>query len=67
MQPSEVVAALTGFGMMYGALRLTIKQIVRDELTAFTRPIQPGYRNGGESLADVAHELRRIRNHLGIE
>ena len=53
--------------MMYGALRLTIKQIVRDELTAFTRPIQPGYRNGGESLADVAHELRRIRNHLGIE
>lgn len=53
--------------MMYGALRLTIKQIVRDELTAFTRPIQPGYRNGGESLADVAHELRRIHKHLGIE
>ena len=67
MQPSEWVAIGTGLAMLYGALRLTVKQIVRDELTAFTQPIQPGYRNGGESLADVAHELRRIHKHLGIE
>ena len=67
MQPSEAVAVLSGFGLLFVGLRWTIRQIVRDELTAFTRPIKPGYRNGGESLADVAHELRRIRNHLGIE
>lgn len=67
MQPSEAVAVLSGFGLLFVGLRWTIRQIVRDELTAFTRPIQPGYRNGGESLADVAHELRRVRAHLGIE
>lgn len=66
MQPSEWVAIGTGLAMLYGALRLTVKQIVRDELAAFTRPIQPGYRNGGESLADVAHELRRLQQHVGL-
>ena len=67
MQPSDVVAILTGFGLLFASLRWTIRQIVRDELATFTQPIQPGYRNGGESLADVAHELRRIHKHLGIE
>ena len=67
MQPSEAVAVLSGFGLLFVGLRWTIRQIVRDELATATRPIQPGYRNGGESLADVAHELRRIRTHLGIE
>lgn len=67
MQPSEIVALLTAFGLLFASLRWTVRQIVRDELTAFTKPIQPGYRNGGESLADVAHELRRIHKHLGIE
>ena len=41
--------------------------IVRDELTKATRPIQPGYRNGGESLSDIADTVKRIAKHVGLE
>jgi hypothetical protein len=41
--------------------------VVRDELAKATRPIQPGYRNGGESLSDIAATVRRIAKHVGLE
>lgn len=44
---------------------------VRDQLAAdiekHTKQIRAGYRNNGESLADIAHELKRLRTHLGME
>lgn len=44
-----------------------IRDELRDEIKSLTQPIQPGYRNGGESLADVAHHLRRIEDMLTKE
>jgi hypothetical protein len=38
------------------------KRIIEAVVDA-TKPVQPGYRNGGESLADIANEVRR---HTGI-
>ena len=47
-------------------LREEISAVVRAEIGKATQPIQPGYRNGGESLADVAHTLKRIAEASGI-
>lgn len=44
-----------------------IRSIVRDEVATATKPIQPGYRNGGESLADVAALVRELARRAGIE
>ena len=67
-------AIVTSLGVFWAALRHVwksgvrmVREIVRDELERYTRPIQPNYRNGGHSLADVAHNLQRIQKHLGIE
>jgi len=37
-----------------------IRNVVRDEIKKATMPIQPGYRNAGESLADLAQKVDRI-------
>jgi len=37
-----------------------IRNVVRDEIKKATMPIQPGYRNGGESLADLAQKVDRL-------
>lgn len=71
MSPNEWIALVVGIitiitGVLAGFLWLT-RVVVRDELTKATRPIQPGYRNGGESLADVADTVRRIAKHVGLE
>ena len=47
-------------------LREEITEVVRREIAKATQPIQPGYRNGGESLADVSEMVRRIATHLEI-
>ena len=71
MSPNEWIALIVGVitiitGVLGGFLWLT-RVIVRDELAKATRPIQPGYRNGGESLSDVAARVRRIAKHVGLE
>lgn len=74
----EIVAILTIVGVALAAIdwrirlhiddRLhTVREQLREEIQKATQPIRPGYRNRGESLADVAHELRRVKSHLGIE
>lgn len=48
--------------------RLTdVRDLLKHDIEQATKPIRPGHRNGGESLADVAHELRALRTHLGLE
>ena len=64
---AEVLAAIGVVAGLFAGLRWLVRDVVRQEVSAFTRPIQPGYRNGGESLADVAHRMKRIETHLGIE
>ena len=71
MSPNEWVALIVGLlaiisGILAGFSWMT-RAIVRDELNKATKPIQPGYRNGGESLADVAHTVRRIAEKIGLE
>lgn len=71
MSPNEWIALIVGIisiitGVLAGFLWLT-RVIVRDELTKATRPIQPGYRNGGESLSDIADTVKRIAKHVGLE
>jgi len=43
-----------------------IRNVVRDEIKKATQTIQPGFRNGGESLADVAAKVDRISEKLGL-
>jgi hypothetical protein len=71
VSPSEWVGLVVGViaiitGILAGFSWVT-RAIVRDELTKATQPIQPGYRNGGESLADVAHAVRRIAEKIGLD
>jgi len=44
-----------------------VREIVKDEIAQATLPIQPGYRNGGESLADLAHAVRCIAEKQGVK
>ena len=71
MSPNDWVALIGGVlgitVVIVGSLMWYIRVIVRDEVLKATRPIQPGYRNGGESLADVAETVRRIAKQVGID
>jgi len=71
MEPTEWVGLVVGLiaiisAILTGFMWIT-RVIVRDELRKATQPIQPGYRNGGESLADVAANVKRIIAHLDME
>lgn len=70
MSPAEVVALIGGIitilGVAVAAIMWYVRVVVRDEVLKATKPIQPGYRNGGESLADVAHTVRRIADRLDL-
>lgn len=70
MSASEWVGAIGGvlgiLVIVVGALMWYVRVVVRDEVSKATRPIQPGYRNGGESLADVAHIVKRIADKIGL-
>ena len=71
MDPNEWVAfavgVLTILTAIIAGFSWVTRAIVRDELRKATQPIQPGYRNGGESLADVAHTVKRIAEKIGLE
>ena len=73
----EILAALGVLGVLLAALDwrirasverhvMTVSKEIKDEVLSATRPIQPGYRNGGESLADVAALTRKIAEKVGI-
>lgn len=71
MEPTDWISLIGGilgiFVIVIGALMWYVRVVVRDEVGKATKPIQPGYRNGGESLADVAHAVRRIADKIGLE
>lgn len=70
MSPNDIVALIGGvlgiLVVVIGSLMWYVRVVVRDEVSKATRPIQPGYRNGGESLADVAHTVKRIADRLDL-
>lgn len=71
MEPTDWISLIGGilgiFVIVIGALMWYVRVVVRDEVSKATKPIQPGYRNHGESLADVAHIVRRIADKIGLE
>ena len=55
------ILAIMGTGLVW-----LIRNVVRDEIKKATQPIQPGFRNGGDSLADVSSKVDRIIEKLGL-
>jgi len=55
------ILAIMGTGLVW-----LIRNVVRDEIKKATQPIQPGFRNGGDSLADVSSKVDRIIERLGF-
>lgn len=58
---------LTILAVITGSLLWYVRIVVRDEVRKATQPIQPGYRNGGQSLADVAFMVKRIADKIGLD
>jgi len=61
-----VATALAALAIMGTGLVWLIRNVVRDEIKKATQPIQPGFRNGGDSLADVSSKVDRIIEKLGL-
>lgn len=62
-----VATVLAILGIMGGGLIWLVRNVVRDEIAKATRSIQPGYRNGGQSLADLAHKVNRLMENAGMD
>jgi hypothetical protein len=68
MQWTDVVGVAVGVITILAAI-LTglfwlIRSVVRQEIERYTKTIQPGYRNGGSSLADIAAKLDDLASRL---
>jgi hypothetical protein len=59
-----VVVIITGLGLLLGGLFWLIRAVVRQEIERYTKTIQPGYRNGGSSLADISTKLDELASKL---
>ena len=62
-----VATVLAILAIMGGGLIWLVRNVVRDEISKATKSIQPGYRNGGESLADLAYKVDRLIEHVGMD
>ena len=62
-----VATVLAILGIMGAGLIWLVRNVVREEIAKATRSIQPGYRNGGQSLADLAHKVNRLMEHAGMD
>jgi hypothetical protein len=68
MSPNDVVSLIGGIVAILATalavigwyVRVTVERVV----TAHTQSIQPGYKNGGKSLTDVADKLDSIAERL---
>jgi hypothetical protein len=71
MSPNDWVGLIGGvlgiLVIVIGGLMWYVRVVVRDEVGKATKPIQPGYRNGGQSLADIADTVSRIAEKIGLE
>ncbi len=62
-----VATVLAILGIMGAGLIWLVRNVVREEIAKATRSIQPGYRNGGQSLADLSHKVNRLMEHAGMD
>jgi hypothetical protein len=62
-----LVATVLGIMAIMGAgLVWLVRNVVREEIAKATKSIQPGYRNHGQSLADVAVKVDKLMEHIGM-
>ncbi len=68
MQWTDIVGVAVGvitiLAAILAGLFWLIRSVVRQEIERYTRTIQPGYRNGGNSLADIAAKLDDLASRL---
>jgi len=68
MQWTDVVGLAVGVITIMAAILAGIiwlvRAVVRQELEKYTKTIQPGYRNGGSSLADISAKLDDLASRL---
>jgi len=62
-----VATSLAALAIMGTGLVWLIRNVVRDEIKKATLTIQPGFRNGEESVAVVATKVDRIIDKLWLE
>jgi hypothetical protein len=58
------VGIITGLALLLAGLFWLIRSVVRQEIERYTKTIQPGYRNGGNSLADIAAKIDDLASRL---
>jgi hypothetical protein len=68
MQWTDVVGVAVGvitiLAAILAGLLWLIRSVVRQEIERYTKTIQPGYRNGGSSLADIAAKIDDLASRL---
>jgi hypothetical protein len=64
MQWTDVVGVAVGVITILAGLFWLIRSVVRQEIERYTKTIQPGYRNGGSSLSDIAAKLDELASRL---
>ena len=58
------VGILTTLALLLAGLFWLIRSAARQEIERYTPTIQPGYRNGGSSLSDIAAKLDDLASRL---
>ena len=58
------VGILTALALLLAGLFWLIRSVVRQEIERYTKTIQPGYRNGGSSLADISAKIDELASRL---
>jgi hypothetical protein len=58
------VGIITGLAFLLGGLFWLIRSVVRQEIEKYTKAIQPGYRNGGSSLADISTKIDDLTRRI---
>lgn len=62
-----IATVLAILGIMGAGLVWLVRNVVREEIAKATKSIQPGYRNHGQSLADVAVKVDRLIEYVGMD
>ena len=58
------VGVITILAAILAGLFWLIRSVVRQEIERYTKTIQPGYRHGGNSLADIAAKIDELASRL---
>lgn len=64
-EAGAVAAALGSIAaVIWGVVRYAVLKPLDRRIKEMTKPIQPGYRNGGDSLADLSSKVTELTNRF---